>query len=70
MDKMGEPEKQVSVRMSELERAFCLERENLLEEKLRTKQEPVKTLELAAYYFAKILLRVTPEAKQREQRLI
>ena len=69
----GEQNEQVSIRMSELERAVPVERENLREEINRNKQEvgrSEKSLkERTDEHLAKNLSQVTREAEQRESRL-
>ena len=69
----GEQNEQVSIRMSELERAVPVERENLREEINRNKQEVGRSekrlKERTDEHLAKNLSQVTREAEQRESRL-
>ena len=70
---MEEQNEQMSIRMSELERAVHVERESLREEINRNRQEvgrSEKRLKKRTYeHIAKILSRMTREAEQRELRL-
>ena len=70
---IGEQSEQMSIRMSELERAVHVERESLREEINRNRQEAgrsVKRLkERTDEHMAKNLSRMTREAEQRESRL-
>ena len=73
VDSLGEQNEQMSIRMSELERAVHIERESLREEINRKRQEvgrSEKRSKLRAdEHMAKKLSRVTREAEQRELRL-
>ena len=65
--------KQISLRMSELKRAVHVERENLREEKNRSRQEASRSekrlKERTDEHLAKNLSRLTREAEQKELRL-
>ena len=70
MDSIGEQNQQMSVRMSELERAVHVEKKNL-EEKLNRKRQEVsrsekRLKETKDEHLAKNLSRMTREAEQRE----
>ena len=73
VDKIGEQNEKMSLRMSELERAVHVERESLWEEINRNRQEisrSVKRLkEKTDEHLAKNLSRMTGEAEQKELRL-
>ena len=73
VDSLGEQNEQMSIRMSELERAVHIERENLREEINRNRQEVGKSekrlKERTDEHIAKNLSRMTREAEQRELRL-
>ena len=70
---IGEQNEQMSIRMSEPERAFHVERESLWEEINRNRQEAVRNekrlKERTDEHLAKNFLRLTREAEQRELRL-
>ena len=70
---MGEQNEQISIRMSELERAVHIERESLREEINRNRQEVGRSekrlKERTDEHMAKNLSRMTREAEQRELRL-
>ena len=70
---IGEQNEQMSIRMSELERAVHVERESLREEINRNRQEVVRSekrlKERTDEQIAKNLSRMTREAEQRELRL-
>ena len=70
---MGEQSEQMSIRMSELERAVHVERESLREEINRNRQEVDKSekrlIERTDEYLVKNLSRITREAEERERRL-
>ena len=70
---IGEQNEQMSLRMSELERAVHVERENLREEINRNRQEDSRSenrlKERTDEHLAKNLSRMTREAEQRELRL-
>ena len=73
VDSLGEQNEQMSIRMSELERAVHIERESLREEINRNRQEVGRSekrlKERTDDYIAKNLSRMTREAEQRELRL-
>ena len=73
VDSTGEQSEQMSIRMSELERAVHLERESMREELNRNRQEisrnEKRLKERTDEYLAKKLSRMTREAEQRETRL-
>ena len=73
VDRIGEQNEQMSLRMSELERAVHVERENLREEINRNGQEVSRSekrlKERTDEHLAKNLSRMTREAEQRETRL-
>ena len=73
VDSLGEQNEQMSIRMSELERAVHIERESLREEINRNRQEVGRSKkrlkERTDEHIAKNLSRMTREAKQRELRL-
>ena len=73
VDSMGEQNEQMSIRMSELERAVHIERESLREEINRNRQEVSRSekrlKERTDEHIAKNLSRMTREAEQRELRL-
>ena len=73
MGSIGEQNEQMSIRMSELERAVDVERESLRKEINRNRQEVGKSekrlKERKDEHIAKKLLRMTREAEQRELRL-
>ena len=70
---IGEQNEQMSIRMSELERAVHVERESLREEVNRNRQEVGRSekrlKEITEEHIAKNLSRMTREAEQRELRL-
>ena len=70
---IGEPNEQMSLRMSELERAVHVERENLRQEINRDRQEVSRSekqmKEITYEHLAKNLSRMMREAEQRELRL-
>ena len=70
---IGEQNEQMSIRMSELERAVHIERESLREEINRNRQEVGRSekrlKERTDKHIAKNLSRMTREAEQRELRL-
>ena len=70
---IGEQNEQISIRMSELERAVHVERESLREEINRNRQEVGRSekrlIERTDEHLAKNLSRMTREAEQRELRL-
>ena len=70
---IGEQNEQMSIRMSELERAVHVERENLREEINRNRQEvgriEKRLKERTDEHIAKNLSPMTREAEQRELRL-
>ena len=70
---IGEQNEQMSIRMSELERAVHIERESLREEINRNRQEVGRSekrlKEITDEHIAKNLSRMTREAEQRELRL-
>ena len=70
---IGEQNEQMSIRMSELERAVHLERESLREETNRNRQEAGRSekrlKERTDEHLAKNLSKLTREAEQRELRL-
>ena len=73
VDSLGEQNEQMSIRMSELERAVHIERESLREEINRKRQEVGRSekrlKERTDEHMAKNLSRMTREAEQRELRL-
>ena len=73
VDSLGEQNEQMSIRMSELERAVHIERESLREEINRNRQEVGRSekrlKERTDEHMAKNLSRMTREAEQRELRL-
>ena len=73
VDSLGEQNEQMSIRMSELERAVHIERESLREEINRNRQEVGRSekrlRERTDEHMAKNLSRMTREAEQRELRL-
>ena len=73
VDSIGEQNEQMSIRMSELERAVHIEREILREEINRNRQEAGRSEKRLKGktddHIAKNLLRMTKEAEQRELRL-
>ena len=73
VDNLGEQNEQMSIRMSELERAVHIERESLREEINRNRQEVGRSekrlKERTDEHMAKNLSRMTREAEQRELRL-
>ena len=73
VDSIGEQNEQMSIRMSELERAVHVERESLREEINRNRQEvgrcEKRLKEKTDEHIAKNLSRMTREAEQRELRL-
>ena len=73
VDSLGEQNAQMSIRMSELERAVHIERESLREEINRNRQEVGRSekrlKERTDEHIAKNLSRMTREAEQRELRL-
>ena len=73
MGSIGEQNEQMSIRMSEVERAVHVERENLREEINRNRQEASRSekrlKERTDDHLAKNLSRLTREAEQRELRL-
>ena len=73
MGSIGEQNEQMSIRMSELERAVHIERESLREEINRNKQEVGRSekrlKERTDEHIAKNLSRMTREAEERELRL-
>ena len=73
VDSLGEQNEQMSIRMSELERAVHIERESLREEMNRNRQEVGRSEkrlnERTDDHIAKNLSRMTREAEQRELRL-
>ena len=73
VDSLGEQNEQMSIRMSELERAVHIERESLREEINRNRQEVDRSekrlKERTDEHMAKNLSRMTREAEQRELRL-
>ena len=73
VDILGEQNEQMSIRMSELERAVHIERESLREEVNRNRQEVGRSKkrlkERTDEHIAKNLSRMTREAEQRELRL-
>ena len=73
VDSLGEQNEQMSIRMSELERAVHIERESLREEINRNRQEVGRSekrlKERTDEHMAKKLSRMTREAEQRELRL-
>ena len=73
VDSLGEQNEQISIRMSELERAVHIERESLREEINRNRQEVGRSekrlKERTDDHMAKNLSRMTREAEQRELRL-
>ena len=73
VDSLGERNEQMSIRMSELERAVHIERESLREEINRNRQEVGRSekrlKERTDEHMAKNLSRMTREAEQRELRL-
>ena len=73
VDSLGGQNEQVSIRMSELERAVHIERESLREEINRNRQEVGRSekrlKERTDEHIAKNLSRMTREAEQRELRL-
>ena len=72
VDSIGEQNEQMSIRMSELERAVHIERESLREEINRNRQEVGRSekrlKERTDEHIAKNLTRMTREAEQRELR--
>ena len=74
VDSFGEQNEQMSIRMSELERAVHIERESLREEINRNRQEVGRSekrlKERTDEHMAKNLSRTTREGEQRELRLI
>ena len=73
VDSLGEQNEQISIRMSELERAVHIERESLREEINRNRQEVGRSekrlKERMDEHMAKNLSRMAREAEQRELRL-
>ena len=73
VDSLGEQNEQMSIRMSELERAVQIERESMREEINRNRQEAGRSekrlKERTDEHIAKNLSRITREAEQRELRL-
>ena len=73
VDSIGEQNEQMSIRLSELERAVHIERESLREEINRNRQEigrsKKRLKERTDEHIAKNLSRMTREAEQRELRL-
>ena len=73
VDSLGEQNEQMSIRMSELERAVHIERESMREEINRNRQEVGRSekrlKERTDEHMAKNLSRMTREAEQRELRL-
>ena len=73
VDSLGEQNEQMSIRMSELERAVHIERESLREEINRNRQEVGRSekrmKERTDEHMARNLSRMTREAEQRELRL-
>ena len=73
VDNLGEQNEQMSIRMSELERAVHIERESLREEINRNRQEVGRSekrlKERTDEHMAKNLSRMTREVEQRESRL-
>ena len=73
VDSLGEQNEQMSIRMSELERAVHIERESMREEINRNRQEVGRSekrlKERTDEHKAKNLSRMTREAEQRELRL-
>ena len=73
VDSLGEQNEQMSIRLSELERAVHIERESLREEINRNRQEVGRSKkrlkERTDEHIAKNLSRMTREAEQRELRL-
>ena len=73
VDSLGEQNEQMSIRMSELERAVHIERESLREEINRNRQEVGRSekrlKERTDEHIAKNLSRMTREAEQRKLRL-
>ena len=73
MDILGDRNEQMSIRMSELERAVHIERESLREEINRSRQEVGRSekrlKDRTDEHMAKNLSRMTREAEQRELRL-
>ena len=73
LDSLGKQNEQMSIRMSEQERAVHIERENLREEINRNRQEVGRSekrlKERTDEHMAKNLSRMTREAEQRELRL-
>ena len=73
VDSLGEQNEQMSIRMSELERAVHIKRESLREEINRNRQEVGRSekrlKERTDEHIAKNLSRMTREAEQRELRL-
>ena len=73
VDSLGEQNEQMSIRMSELERAVHIERESLREEINRNRQDVGRSekrlKERTDEHIAKNLSRMTREAEQRELRL-
>ena len=73
VDSLGEQNEQMSIRMSELERAVHIERESLREKINRNRQEVGRSekrlKERTDEHMAKNLSRMTREAEQRELRL-
>ena len=73
VDSLGEQNEQMSIRMSELERAVHIERESMREEINRNRQEAGRSekrlKERTDEHIAKNLSRMTREAEQRELRL-
>ena len=73
VDSLGEQNEQMSIRMSELERAAHIERESLREEINRNRQEVGRSekrlKERTNEHMARNLSRMTREAEQRELRL-
>ena len=73
MESLAEQNEQMSIRMSELERAVHIEREGLREEINRNRQEVGRSekrlKERTDEHMAKNLSRMTREAEQRELRL-
>ena len=73
VDSLGEQNEQLSIRMSELEKAVHIERESLREEINRNRQEVGRSekrlKERTDEHMAKNLSRMTREAEQRELRL-
>ena len=73
MDSIGEENEQITLRISDLERAVHVERESLREEINRNRQEVSRNekrlKEMTGEHLAKNLSRMTTEAEQREVQL-